>query len=239
MKLQQRVPLSSIYNREEEFSVDLADNLDALGIGKFEDTETEAKVGTRRADIVATGEDGTLVIENQFDKADWDHWGRLEAYARLRKATVAVLIAESFEELMIVTCGLRNEDSTIDWYLIEARANSHNELSFHHVIGPAIDIQIEKKTEGEESEFWAPIRSGEFGELFAGKPVPIRDEGWISKHIRGVEIILGFRKDYSYVSFACRGENRIERRDEIITLFPEADYNYSLRESPKRATVRF
>ena len=145
VKLQEIIPLSSIYNREEEFSAELADNLDALRVGSFEDPETESNVGTRRADIVAVGEDGILVVENQFGKADWDHWGRLEAYARLKEATVAVLVAESFEELMIVTCNLRNEDSVISWYLIQAQANDHNELSFHHVARPAIDIQTEFK----------------------------------------------------------------------------------------------
>ena len=97
----------------------------------------------------------------------------------------------------------------------------------------------EKKPEVKQSEFWQPIRDGEFGALFAGKPVPVRDDGWISKRIRGVEIILSFRKNCSYVSFLCTGENRIERRDEIITLFPEADYDYSPRESPQRAGFRF
>ena len=59
--------------------------------------------------------------------------GRLEAYARLKETDVAVLVAEDFEELMIVTCNLRNEDSTIDWYLIQAQANTHEELYFHHI----------------------------------------------------------------------------------------------------------
>lgn len=97
----------------------------------------------------------------------------------------------------------------------------------------------EKKPEVKQSEFWQPIRAGEFGELFAGKPVPVRDDGWISKQIRGVEIILSFRKNRSYVSFLCTGENRIERRDEIIALFPEADYDYSPHESPQRAGFKF
>ena len=85
MKLQKKIPLSAIYKHEEDFSADLADNLEVLQIGSFEDAETESNVGTRRADIVAVGEDGgVLVVENQFDKADWDHWGRLEAYARFK-----------------------------------------------------------------------------------------------------------------------------------------------------------
>ena len=97
----------------------------------------------------------------------------------------------------------------------------------------------EKKPEVKQSEFWQPIRDGEFGALFAGRPVPVRDDGWISKQIRGVEIILSFRKSRSYVSFLCRGENRIERRDEIIALFPEEDYDYYPRESDKRAGFGF
>ena len=157
MKLQQTINLSSVYKREEDFSTDLANHLSALGVGEFEDAETESNVGTRRADIVASGDNGILVVENQFGKADWDHWGRLEAYARLKEAEVAALVAESFEELMIVTCDLRNQDSEIDWYLIQAEANAHKELSFHKVAFPAIDIQMERKNV-EYSEFWEPVR---------------------------------------------------------------------------------
>ena len=69
MNLQKTKPLSDIYTRNEDFSADLADNLNALNVGNFEDPETEANVGTRKADIVAVGEDETLVVENQFGKA--------------------------------------------------------------------------------------------------------------------------------------------------------------------------
>ncbi len=239
MNIQKLIPLTDIYKREEDFSADLADNLNALEVGKFEDTELEARVGTRRADIVAIGEDGTLVVENQFGKADWDHWGRLEAYARLKKANVAALVAEEFEELMIVTCRLRDEDSTIDWYLIQAQANSHKELSFHHVAGPAIDIQTEKRAEGGYSEFWAPIRNGEFGKLFAGKPVPISNEGWISRSIRNVGVTLFLTNQRCYIQLYFQGKDRLERRDKIMALFPESNYTYEYNDSPKQMRVQF
>ena len=239
MNIQQRIPLSDIYKREEDFSADLADNLDELRVGKFEDVEIEANVGTRRADIVAVGDDATLVVENQFGKADWDHWGRLEAYARLKEATVAVLVAEEFEDLMIVTCRYRDEDSNIDWYLIQAQANSHEELSFHHVVGPAIDIQTEKQGEGGYSEFWAPIREGKFGELFKGKPVPIRDEAWITKTIRNIGVWLHLTKQRCYVQLYFKGAAPNERRDKVMTLFPESDYNYEDKDTSKEIKVQF
>lgn len=245
MNIQKTIPLPPLYNnREEEFSADLADNLDALKIESFEDiefekVETESNVGTRRADIVAVGEDGTLVVENQFGKADWDHWGRLEAYARLKDANVAVLVAEDFEELMKVTCNLRNEDSTIDWYLIQVQANTHKELSFHHVVQPAIDIQTERRTEVGYSEFWAPIRQGELGELFAGRPVPLSNERWISKYIRNIGVTLFLTNQRCYVQLYFQGKDRLERRDKVMELFPESDYLYEYNDSPKQIRVKF
>jgi hypothetical protein len=239
MNLQQSIPLRDIYGNEEEFSAALANRLEALKVGKFEDAETESNVGIRRADIVAVGEDGTLVVENQFEQADWDHWGRLEAYARLKEADVAVLVAERFEELMIVTCNLRNEDSNIDWYLIQAQANTHKEFTFHHVSRPAIDIQTEKKPEVVESEFWAPIRRGEFGELFSGKPVTINNDGWIPKDIRNIGVWLFLTNQRCYVQLYFRGENPLERRDRVMELFPESDYPYDYNDSPKQVRVQF
>jgi len=235
MKLQESKPLSTVYSREEAFSSDLANHLTSLGVGSFEDAETESNVGTRKADIVAVGDDGILVIENQFGRADWDHWGRLEAYARLKEANVAVLVAESFEELMIVTCNLRNEDSKTDWYLIQAQVNSHDELSFHHVARPAIDVQTER-TGVEYSEFWEPIRrSG----LFAGKPVPVRDESWIGKGIKGISLLLQLHNHACSVLLSFQGEDRLDRRTKVLDLFPGTEYTYELRESPKFASIIF
>ena len=241
MKLQETIPLSSIYTREEDFSADLADTLEALKVGEFEDAETESKVGTRRADIVAVGEDGPLVVENQFGKADWDHWGRLEAYARLKEADVAVLVAEDFEELMIVTCNLRNEDSEIDWYLIQAQANSHKELFFHHVARPAIDIQIERQLDTEYSEFWAPILQGKLSELFAGKPEPIHNnKGWMGKPIRD-DVYLWFKlnKRNCYIRLYFDGANPSEGRDEVMALFSQSDYDYENTDTSTETRVKF
>jgi len=207
MKLQKTMPLSSIYT-EVEFSASLADHLDALNLGEFEDVETEFNVNRRRADIVAVGVDGILVIENQFGTANWDHWSRLEAYARSRDATVAALVAESFEDLMIVTCNRRNEESNIDWYLIQAQVNSHEEFSFHHVARPTIDIQIGPGTDVEYSEFWAPIREGKRGDLFTGKPVPIRDEGAIAKSFRGMALWLKLRQQRCYAQLFFSGADK-------------------------------
>lgn len=233
MKVQKLVSLASKYRREEDFSLQLSNHILHLGVGEFEDAETETYVGTRRADIVAKSSDGILVIENQFGQADWDHWGRLEAFARLKEAAVAVLVAEEFEELMIVTCNLRNEDSNIDWYLIKVQLNDHDEFSFTHVARPAIDIQAEKKGI-EYSEFWEPVRKKG---LFAGKPVPVRDDSWVSKDIKGISVLLRLHKSECSVLLQFRGDDRIERRESVSGLFEGEKYEF--RQSSKFANILF
>ena len=152
---------------------------------------------------------------------------------------MAILVAEDFEELMKVTCNLRNEDSTIDWYLIQAQVNGHKELSFHHVARPAIDIQTERQLDTEYSEFWAPIREGKLGELFAGKPVPVRDERWILKTIRKVQVCLFLNNQRCYVRLYFLGSDHLERRDKIMGLFPESGYVHEYKDTPRLATVIF
>lgn len=116
---------------------------------------------------------------------------------------------------------------------------AEDQLSENHVARPAIDIQTEKHPEVGYSEFWAPIRNGEFGELFAGKPVPIGSEGFISKTIRGVEVCLHLTNHNCYIRLWLYGENRSERRDKIKELFQESIYDCEDKDTPKGATLVF
>ena len=110
-------------------------------------------------------------------------------------------------------------------------------VSNHHATPPAMNIQTQKKAEREYSEFWAPIRSGD--SLFAGKPVPIRDEGWVRKNIRNIGVILSLNNQRCYILLYFGGENPLERRDRIMTLFPKSDYIWECKDSPKETKVVF
>ena len=196
-------------------------------------------LGRVRRTLSLSDTDGNdIVVENQFDKADWDHWGRLEAYARLKKATVAVLVAESFEELMIVTCNLRNEDSEIGWYLIQAHANAHHELSFHHVVQPAIDIQVLRKQ--------PVLNIVNSGNLFVGKtvyfpasPVPVKYEGRVEKRFRGVILALQLSNHRCSIQLSFQGADRMEyRRRSYGTIVPNQGYKYeSIMKFPRNVRV--
>lgn len=97
----------------------------------------------------------------------------------------------------------------------------------------------EKKPEVKQSEFWQPIRAGEFGELFTGKPVPISNEGWITKTIRNIGVCLYLTNQRCYVQIYFHGANGSERREKIMTLFPKSEYTYAYRDSPRETKVQF
>ena len=97
----------------------------------------------------------------------------------------------------------------------------------------------EKKPEVKQSEFWQSIRDGEFGALFAGKPVPISNEGWITKTIRNIGVCLYLTNQRCYVQIYFHGANGSERREKIMTLFPKSEYTYAYRDSPRETKVQF
>lgn len=246
MKGQELKPLSEIYDREEDFSAALSENLDLLKLGTFTDVQLEASTDNRSADIVAVGSysEDKLVIENQFGKADWDHWGRLEGYARHHNATIGVLIAEDFEHLMILACRERNIESPIRWYLIQVKVNNHDEFYYHNVVEPTsadVDAANERlrrrifriktpkhplKGEGDTA-FWQPIRDDTSG-LFAGRPLGSNNSRGIVKKVRGkrIGINLVLRDEYSNVLLLFEGNDRNKRREKAKELFADYDKPY-------------
>ncbi|MYB01831.1 hypothetical protein F4X90_19460 [Candidatus Poribacteria bacterium] len=96
-----------------------------------------------------------------------------------------------------------------------------------------------KKSEVKQSEFWQPIRDGKFGGLFTGKPVPISNEGWITKTIRNIGVCLYLTNQRCYVQIYFHGANGSERREKIMTLFPKSEYTYAYRDSPRETKVQF
>ena len=71
------------------------------------------------------------------------------------------------------------------------------------------------------SEFWEPIRREG---LFKGKPVPVRDEAWISKKVRGILVELLLQNHKCFVQLSFSGEDRLKRRNKVIELFPKNEY---------------
>jgi len=118
--------------------------------------------------------------------------------------------------------------------LIEKEFVEKTEKGFKTIFDQKKEISDTKKV--KYSEFWEPIRREG---LFKGKPVPIRDEAWVAKGVRGILVELILQDHKCLVQVSCKGEDRLERRRNIIRLFPKNEYEYKVHESPKSARVRF
>ncbi len=97
-------------------------------------------------------------------------------------------------------------------------AKSHSELHPLHHAAPHNSTQTEKKTKAGHNEFWTPIRNGEFGELFIGKPVlPTVDR--IMKIVPNTKVRVepNITNQRCYIRLYFKD---ISHREEIMTLFP-------------------
>jgi alkylated DNA nucleotide flippase Atl1 len=123
-------------NEAHDFTPWLADNLDlladVLGLDDLELVGTEAAVDAFRVDLRATGTDGSgdeiaVVIENQYDKTDHDHLGKLVTYAARAdteaERTLAVWIVEQPVAAHLAAIEFLNRISSgqVGWVLISPR----------------------------------------------------------------------------------------------------------------------
>ena len=100
----EELELSKVFGKEDEgFTPWLCDNIDRLGdvVGIcMSEPLAEQRLDSLRPDIIATTEDGeqTVIIENQYQKSDSYHLGKLISYVAYKKADYAILITESVKE---------------------------------------------------------------------------------------------------------------------------------------------
>ena len=106
----ERVDLRTIWKNEpKQFTPWLAreENLEILGeaLGlRLECKAVERGAGSFRADIVCrdidsdTGDEASVLIENQLERTDHDHLGKLLTYAAVLQTVTVVWLAESFRD---------------------------------------------------------------------------------------------------------------------------------------------
>lgn len=121
-----RVPLREVWAHEAlDFTTWLEENVDVLsdvlGIG-LENVERERAAGSFSVDLVAEDENGNpVVIENQLEKSNHDHLGKLVTYLAAMEAKTAVWIVSEPRPEHIRSVGWLNE-SAADFYLLKVEA---------------------------------------------------------------------------------------------------------------------
>jgi len=123
----QRVALREVWKHEaRDFTAWLQDNIEILNETldvNLSNPEREQSAGDFNVDIVAEDESGNpVVIENQLEKSDHDHLGKLITYLTAIGAKVAIWIVATPRPEHVRAISWLNESSSAHFYLLKVEA---------------------------------------------------------------------------------------------------------------------
>ncbi|CAI8160460.1 MAG: Uncharacterised protein [Prochlorococcus marinus str. MIT 9215] len=123
----QRVHLREVWKHEAyDFTQWLQENIDILNESldlELVSAEREQAAGSFSIDIVAESSDGdTYVIENQLEKSNHDHLGKVITYLTSMKARGAIWIVSEPRQEHVNAMAWLNESSSADFYLVKVEA---------------------------------------------------------------------------------------------------------------------
>jgi hypothetical protein len=120
----ERVPLREVWRHEaHNLTTWLEENIDVLNAVldlNLTNVEREQSAGSFNVDLVAEDDSGgTVIIENQLEKSNHDHLGKLITYAAFTEARAAIwIVAEPRPEHVRAITWL-NETSPSDFYVLK------------------------------------------------------------------------------------------------------------------------
>jgi hypothetical protein len=165
----QRVPLREVWKHEAyDFTQWLQENLDVLNDVldlSLTSAEREQSAGAFSVDLVAEDESrGTVVIENQLEKSDHDHLGKLITYVAAMEAKVAIwIVAEPRPEHVSAVTWL-NQGNNTAFYLAKIEAIRIGDSSpaplLTLIVGPSEasrEVGQTKKNIADRHRFWSQL----------------------------------------------------------------------------------
>ena len=169
----ERIPLRDVWKHEAyDFTQWIEDNIDVLNNAvdlNLVNPEREYTAGSFSIDLVAEDENGnTVVIENQLEKSNHDHLGKLLTYLVSMDAKIGIwIVSEPRPEHINVVTWL-NETSAADFYLIKVEAirieDSPPAPLFTLIVGPSEEGRAVGETKKQLAErhllrknFWTAL----------------------------------------------------------------------------------
>ncbi len=168
-----RVELREVWKHEaKDFTTWLQDNVEILNDildVTLSSAEREQSAGAFSIDLVAEDDGGNLVvIENQLEKSNHDHLGKIITYLTSIGAKTAIWIVADARPEHINAINWLNESSSADFYLIKLEAIKIGDSSaaplFTLIVGPTAEgkqLGKTKKDLGERGklrrEFWTGL----------------------------------------------------------------------------------
>jgi hypothetical protein len=221
----QSVPLRNVWKHETDFTKWLQDNVDVLNEAldlSLTGAEREQAAGTFSVDLIADDNSRIpVIIENQLEKSNHDHLGKLLVYTSLHNAKAAIWIVSDPRPEHVSAVNWLNRSRLASFYLLKVEAkqigNSAPAPLLTLIVGPSeearqageIDEHIAERYQKRQN-FWTQLleRAKKTTRLFT--TISANDQGWIStgagmsglqftfvilKHECGVELYMDRGKD--------------------------------------------
>ena len=169
----QRVPLREVWlNEARALTPWLQENLDVINNVtnlSLISAEREQAAGSFSVDLVAEDESGrTIIIENQLEKSNHDHLGKLLTYLVAFDAVAAIWITPDPRPEHISVINWLNESSAASFYILKLEAirigDSPPAPLFTLIVGPSVEAAQVAETKKElaerhltRREFWETL----------------------------------------------------------------------------------
>src|SRR4051794_26156161 len=169
----ERVPLRKIWEHEAyDFTQWLQENIEALNEAldlSLVNVDREQAAGSFSIDLVAEDEGGgAVIIENQLEKSNHDHLGKLITYLTGMGAKTAIWIVADPRPEHVAAITWLNESSSAQFYMVKVEAvrigDSPAAPLFTLIVGPsdeAKDLGTTKKNIAERygirKQWWSQL----------------------------------------------------------------------------------
>jgi hypothetical protein len=219
----QRVLLREVWKHEaHDFTTWLQENIDALNEAidlTLSSAEREQTAGDFSVDLVAEDEDGNpVVIENQLEKSNHDHLGKLLTYLVAIGAKTAIWIVSDPRPEHVNTISWLNESSPASFFLLKLEAIRIGGSPVAPLLTLVVGPSEESRGVGETKKEWAERDTLRY-RFWEGLLERVRTKTKLHANIspsRGTWISTGAGKSglvYSYIirEHGARAELSIDR----------------------------
>ncbi|HEA69829.1 MAG TPA: DUF4268 domain-containing protein [Desulfobacterales bacterium] len=217
-----------------DFTKWLQDNIDVLNEVidlDLSNPESEQSAGAFSVDLVAEDESGNpVIIENQLEKSNHDHLGKILTYLVAMGAKTAIWIVADPRPEHISAITWLNESSSANFYLLKMEAikidNSTPAPLLTVIVGPSEEGKGVGKTKKEMAErylirerFWTQLLNLSKQKTKLHANISPTRHNWLgtSAGINGLAFNYGLRKNEAQVElYIDRGKERDEENKAIF-----------------------
>lgn len=228
----QRIPLREVWRHEAyDFTQWLQENIDVLNDAlemNLVNVEREQAAGSFSIDLVAEDEGGgTVIIENQLEKSNHDHLGKVITYLTALSARAAIWIVSEPRPEHVAAIAWLNESTGADFYLVKVEAvrigDSPAAPILTLIVGPSEDnsVRSDREVIAERfhirHHFWRQLISNPGANLHSH--LTPSSYSWIgtSSGINGLNLNYGVKQNESYVDlYIDRGTDSQEENKSIF-----------------------